>query len=180
MDAYVHQRAATHDFTRGTCLSQASGRQCPEREVLLCMYAHSPYLSTRACSSVHVWAHLMPLHDTPVCLICGCHWLQVKYDLLIGADGVGSTVRSEMEHQLPGMSGACFRMRLGLCFSLSLQSIICSDCCAQICAECAWSKLLLLLWLAADVDDGAVVPPHEAHKQIIHCESALGYSASPI
>ncbi|DBA72080.1 TPA: hypothetical protein ACH3X2_010809 [Trebouxia sp. C0005] len=29
---------------------------------------------------------------------------QVKYDLLIGADGVGSTVRSEMEHQLPGMS----------------------------------------------------------------------------
>ncbi len=30
---------------------------------------------------------------------------QVQYDLLVGADGVGSTVRSEMEHQLPGMSG---------------------------------------------------------------------------
>lgn len=29
----------------------------------------------------------------------------MKYDLLIGADGVGSTVRSEMEHQLPGMTG---------------------------------------------------------------------------
>jgi len=45
-------------------------------------------------------AHGTPLHDAPVCLICGCHWLQVKYDLVIGADGVGSTVRSEMEHQL--------------------------------------------------------------------------------
>ena len=31
--------------------------------------------------------------------------MQVKYDLLIGADGVGSTVRAEMEKQLPGMSG---------------------------------------------------------------------------
>ena len=31
----------------------------------------------------------------------------MQYDLLVGADGVGSTVRSEMEHQLPGMSGTC-------------------------------------------------------------------------
>ena len=31
--------------------------------------------------------------------------MQVQYDLLIGADGVGSTVRSQMEHQLPDMKG---------------------------------------------------------------------------
>lgn len=31
--------------------------------------------------------------------------MQVKYDLLVGADGVSSTVRAEMEKQLPGMSG---------------------------------------------------------------------------
>lgn len=31
----------------------------------------------------------------------------MKYDLLVGADGVGSTVRAQMEQQLPGMSGQC-------------------------------------------------------------------------
>jgi len=87
-------------------------------------------------------AHGTPLHDAPVCLICGCHWLQVKYDLVIGADGVGSTVRSEMEHQLPGMSDACPLLRLYLCFSLCLQSITIADRCAQVCVECYWYKLL--------------------------------------
>ena len=54
---------------------------------------------TRAC----------PVHHT--CHLCSIickewYWLQVQYDLLIGADGVGSTVRSQMEQQLPGMKGA--------------------------------------------------------------------------
>ena len=31
--------------------------------------------------------------------------MQVTYDLLVGAEGVGSTVRAEMEKQVPGMSG---------------------------------------------------------------------------
>ncbi len=97
----------------------------------VCMHAVPMFLlEPQVVSMFH--AHGTPLRDAPVCLICGCHWLQVKYDLLIGADGVGSTVRSEMEHQLPGMSGACLLLRLCLCFSLSLHylfQLLCTDLC---------------------------------------------------
>ena len=116
--------------TQDILLSQASDRQCPERlpkEVLLRVHACLQYLlEPQAVSMFH--AHGTPLPDVPVCLICGCHWLQVKYDLLIGADGVGSTVRSEMEHQLPGMSGAPPLLHLCLCFSLPLQRTCNSSC----------------------------------------------------
>ncbi len=67
-----------------------------------------------------------------------------------------------MEHQLPGMSGACLLLHLCLCFSLSLQSNTILNRCAQFCVECTWYKFVLVPYLAADVHDGAFVPLHEA------------------